>query len=296
MTPGRGRKPAATSSERVQKVLAARGVASRRHAEEWIAQGRVTVNEKPATLGQRVGPGDRIAVDGKPVEEAVPRVYWMVHKPEGYTSSLADRHAAHLVTELLPQDVGRLFPVGRLDRDSSGLLLMTNDGALAHRLMHPRYGVPKVYEVWVEGVPGGTHLERLARGIVLREGDFARADAVKVIKVRRGDVGPITSLLRITLHEGHKREVRRLLQAVHHGVMSLKRVAYAGLELGDLKPGNSRPLRAAEVQRLRDAVAKPLALKVQENPDPGRGTNSHAPRGRGSGRGVGASRPRHSVR
>lgn len=224
-------------------------MASRREAERWIAAGRVAVNGVPAVLGQRVGPEDRVTVDGEAVRARRRKVVLAVYKPEGYTTSLRDPHAQHLVRELVPPGYGRVFPVGRLDRDSAGLLLMTNDGDLAFRLTHPRFGLEKEYRVWVEGVPGPNHLQRLQRGVALEEG-MARASAVRVLRRQGGK-----SLVQVVLREGKKREIRRLFQAVGHPVLSLCRVRIGPVQLGDMKPGEVRELGRAEVQALREAVA-----------------------------------------
>ncbi|MCL4351359.1 MAG: rRNA pseudouridine synthase [Firmicutes bacterium] len=239
--------------ERVQKVLARAGLASRRTVEQWIGAGRVEVNGAKATLGMVIDPSvDHITVDGRPVSsvEAQKR-YVLMNKPVGYTTTLKDRHAQHLVSDLLPSTWGRLYPVGRLDRDTAGLLLMTNDGTLAHRLMHPSFQVPKVYEAWVQGRPGATHLERLRDGIPLDEG-MAHAHNLQVVK-READ----RTLVRLTLTEGMKREVRRIFQVIGHPVLELTRIKYGPLSIEGLEPGRFRPLTHAEVKALQEA-SRPL--------------------------------------
>lgn len=234
---------------RIQRVIQMAGLASRRMADEWIEQGRVRVNGETATVGQSVDPSvDQIVVDGKPLPEKREFLYWMVNKPAGYTCSLKDRHAQHLVTELIPQDQGRLYPIGRLDRDSEGLLLMTNDGNLAFKLSHPRFQVEKIYEVWVKGVPRAHRLDRIARGIQLEDG-LAKPSSVNLIRSESG-----TALLRMVLTEGKKREIRRLMDKVGHPVVRLTRVAYAHLSITGLEPGQARPLTHREMVELQQLV------------------------------------------
>jgi 23S rRNA pseudouridine2605 synthase len=232
--------------QRLQRLLAQAGLGSRRQMEAWIRAGRVTVNGRVAMLGTQVDPAvDRVTVDGRAVPLPRPAFrYYLLYKPEGYTTSLADPHAERLVTELFPRDGARLFPVGRLDRDTSGALLLTNDGWLAHRLMHPRFRVPKVYEAWVEGHPGPEALKRLRRGVTLAEGP-ARAQSVTVLERTPG-----SARVQLVLTEGRKREVRRLLQIIGHPVRRLVRTAYAGITLEGLRPGAVRPLTPDEVAAL----------------------------------------------
>ncbi|MCL4521469.1 MAG: rRNA pseudouridine synthase [Firmicutes bacterium] len=239
----------AESAIRIQRVIQMAGLASRRTAEAWIQNGRVKVNGLPATVGQLVDPlADKVLVDGRPLPTGRAHAYWMVNKPEGYTCSLKDRHAEHLVTELVPKQQGRLYPVGRLDRDSQGLLLMTNDGSLAFKLSHPRYQIPKVYEVWVEGTPRRHRLDRIERGIQLEDG-MARPASVALIRSEGAK-----SLLRIVMTEGKKREIRRLMTTVGHPVVALTRVAYANLSLAGLATGQARPLTHREILDLEQFV------------------------------------------
>lgn len=236
---------------RVQRILQQAGLASRRTAEEWIAQGRVTVDGRRVEVGARADPErETIALDGIPVTpRPAPPAYVLLNKPSGYTTSLKDRHAEHLVSELIPARFGRLFPVGRLDRESQGLLLMTNDGQLAHALMHPARHIPKVYEVWVKGVPHAAHLQRLRRGIMLDEGP-ATLDSVEVLRRESG-----RSLIRVVLHEGKKREVRRIFDSVGHPVEQLVRVRYGTLSIQGLESGHCRPLTNREVRELKALAA-----------------------------------------
>jgi 23S rRNA pseudouridine2605 synthase len=260
-------------SIRVQRILQQAGLASRRTAEEWIRAGRVTVNGLRVELGSAADPAkDQIAVDGKPVSvDDKPRVYLALHKPPGYTTSLKDRHADHLISELIPKKFGRLFPVGRLDRESEGLILLTNDGSMAHALMHPSKGITKVYEVWVEGVPRKSHLDRMRRGVMLEDG-LAQADRVDVVKKAEG-----RALLRIALHEGKKREVRRIFDSIGHPVVQLTRVQYGNIRLEGLDPGRSRPLTNREVRELK-ALLSPKQERtepIHERPRSHRGGQEH---------------------
>lgn len=224
---------------RLQAFLARAGVASRRKAEALIRQGRVRVNGKVAVLGQKVGPGDLVEVDGKRVELPQERVVLALHKPKGYTTTRHDPHARRTVFDLLPKIPG-LHPVGRLDRDSEGLLLFTNDGALTFRLTHPRHGVRKVYRVWTEGgtLPEAV-CQRLLKGVELEDGP------AKALACRPAPGGAI-----LTLGEGRKREVRRMLQRVGYPVRRLLRLQVGPIRLGDLPPGKWRRLSEREVQAL----------------------------------------------
>lgn len=275
-------------SIRVQRILQQAGLASRRAAEEWIRAGRVTVNGRRIELGEAADPTeDQIAVDGKSISlEEKPHVYLALHKPPGYTTSLKDRHAQHLISELIPKKFGRLFPVGRLDRDSEGLILLTNDGVLAHALMHPSKGITKVYEVWVEGVPRKSHLERMRRGIMLDDG-LARADRVDLVKKGEG-----RSLLRMALHEGKKREVRRIFDSVGHPVVQLTRVQYGNIRLEGLDPGRSRPLTHREVRELKALLSskQERTEPIHERPRSNRGGQEHR-----RGQGVSSATPRNPV-
>lgn len=224
---------------RLQAFLARAGVGSRRQAEALIRQGRVRVNSEVAQLGTKVAPGDVVEVDGRRVEAPAERVVLALHKPRGYTTTRHDPHAAHTVYELLPEIPG-LHPVGRLDRDSEGLLLFTNDGALTFRLTHPRHGVRKVYRVWTEGgtLPEAV-CQRLLKGVELEDGP------AKALACRPAPGGAI-----LTLGEGRKREVRRMLQAVGYPVRRLLRLQVGPIRLGDLPPGKWRRLSEREVQAL----------------------------------------------
>jgi pseudouridine synthase len=229
---------------RLNAFLARAGVASRRRADELIREGRVRVNGRPGELSTVVGARDVVEVDGRPVERQ-PLAYVLLHKPAGLVTTARDPQGRPTVVDLVRHDV-RVVPVGRLDADSTGALLLTNDGRLAHRLAHPRYGVAKVYEVEVDGAPSAEALERLRQGVELEDGLTAPAS---VHVVRRG---ARRSLLELTLHEGRKRQVKRMCEAVGHRVRRLHRPRYAGLDLSGLGPGEWRELTREEVDALRE--------------------------------------------
>ncbi|MCD6352435.1 MAG: rRNA pseudouridine synthase [Armatimonadetes bacterium] len=232
----------------LQRALARAGVASRRKGEALIREGKVTVDGKTAELGQRVAPlRQEIAVEGQPIALPQAHEYLMLNKPRGYLTSRADPRGRPLVFDLLRDvDRPRLVAVGRLDRDTEGLLLFTTDGALAHRLMHPRYQVPRVYRLEASGP--GEAIEALRAGCELDDG-FAKPDAVRVL-ARRGQ----RVELELTLHEGRKREVRRLAKACGLVVHRLQRLALGPLRLGNLPLGHWRRLRAEEIRALRRAA------------------------------------------
>jgi 23S rRNA pseudouridine2605 synthase len=238
---------------RLAKFLAHAGVASRRAAEEIIRDGRVTLGGEIVTDPARDADGTaEVRVDGKPVGHLPPqeRAVWIVNKPRGIVSTAKDTHGRRTIVELVHAPGTRLYPVGRLDADTTGLILLTDDGDLANRLTHPRYEVPKVYvaEVGRGGVAVPERaLRQLREGIVLEDGRTAPAG---VRQIRAG-------VLEITLREGRKRQVKRMCAEVGHPVHKLKRVAFGPLRLGDLGEGHVRRLSPAEVQRLRDAAAPP---------------------------------------
>jgi pseudouridine synthase len=225
---------------RINAYLARAGVASRRGAEELIRAGRVTVNGETAGLATFVEGDAEVRVDGAPVAPE-PLVYVLLNKPAGVVTTARDPHGRPTVVGLVGH-ANRIVPVGRLDADTTGAILLTNDGPLAHRLMHPRYEVDKVYEVDVEGDPGPAALRRLAEGVELEDGRTALA------QVRR--LGP--GRIELAIHEGRKHQVKRMCEAVGHPVRRLHRSRYAALELGDLVPGAWRELRPDEVAALRN--------------------------------------------
>jgi len=232
--------------ERLNKFLAHAGVGSRRHCEDLIERGRVTVDGQVVReLGTKVDPaGQAVAVDGQPlhVERSV---YWLVHKPRGYLCTNHDPSRRPLAIDLVPHVPQRVYTVGRLDEDSEGLLLLTNDGDLAFKLMHPRFGVEKTYLVQVAGHPNREDLEKLLKGVYLSDGH------VKARRVKRLKSQGESAWLEIVLSEGKNREIRRMLAKLNHKVLRLRRIAIGPIPIGRLASGKSRPLRPAEVERLR---------------------------------------------
>ena len=231
--------------ERIQKIMASRGVASRRASEELILQGRVTCNGQVCGLGDRADPEkDTILVDGRPLPSTPDAIYILLHKPRGYVTTLSDEKGRKNVSQLVSDCPQRVYPVGRLDMDSEGLLLLTNDGELANHLMHPSHVVDKVYQVWVQGFsPEG--LERLSQPIEL-DGYRIRKPTVKCQK-RTGD----KALLQITIHEGRNRQIRRMCAIAGMEVQRLKRIREGSLSLGQLPLGKWRYLTKEEVQALQ---------------------------------------------
>lgn len=227
---------------RLNAYLARAGVVSRRAADELIKAGRVRVNGRPGELNTFVGKGDAVEVDGHPVEKQA-LAYLLLHKPAGVVTTVRDPYARQTVVGLVPA-APRIVPVGRLDADTTGALLLTNDGHLAHRLAHPRYRVDKVYEVEVEGDPPAEALRRLRQGVELDDGRTAPAHARRLGRAR----------LELTVHEGRKHQIKRMCEAVGHPVRSLHRSRYAGLDLHGLAPGEWRALTRDEVAALRRLV------------------------------------------
>ena len=234
---------------RLNAYLARAGVASRRGADELIKAGRVRVNGEPGELNTFVGARDRVELDGRAVE-LQPLAYVLLHKPAGVVTTARDPEGRATVVELVDHPT-RVVPVGRLDADTTGALLLTNDGELAHRLAHPRYEVEKVYEAEVEGEPSEEALARLRRGVELDDGGSAPA------RVRR--LGP--SKIELAIHEGRKHQVKRMLAAVGHPVTRLHRTRYAGLTLEGLEPGRWRELEPFEVERLRTRLPVPAPAR-----------------------------------
>ncbi len=262
--------------QRLQKVLAQAGVASRRACEELIRQGRVQVNGQMVTeLGTKVDPNrDEISVDGTPISGPAKKVYLLLNKPPGYISTVHDPWGRPTVLDLIPHR-GRLYPVGRLDAESEGLLLLTNDGELTHRLTHPRYGHEKEYLVLVKGHPTEAVLSRLRRGVNLEEGRTAPAEVSRVSRKEGLEIPPDTTWLRMVLHEGRKRQIRRMCAAVGHPVRRLIRVRLGPLRLGALKPGQWRPLTERELDELT-ALALPGARSPQAKRQQGAGSALHS--------------------
>lgn len=241
-------QPQAGTPERVQKILARAGIGSRRAAEDLIAAGRVSLNGTTASLGDRAVLGrDVIQVDGIEVSSEPELAYFALNKPAGVVSTVTDPQGRPTVLDALGEDAratGRLFPVGRLDMDSTGLILLTNDGFLANRLMHPRFGVPREYVVEVEPPPSRADLARLSKGVVLDDGLTGPARVSE-----SGRLGG-RALVDMVIHAGRKRQIRRSFDHFGYRVISLNRVRIGNLGLGSLKPGEHRELEASEVRSL----------------------------------------------
>lgn len=230
--------------ERIQKIISARGAASRRAAEELIAQGRVTCNGVICSLGDTADADtDTICIDGKPLAEQGKRLYIMLHKPKGYVTTLSDEKGRKNVSQLVSDCGQRVYPVGRLDMDSEGLLLFTNDGEFANRLMHPKHEVDKVYLTYVKGFSADA-LQQLKKPMVL-DGYRVAAPAVEVVACQ-GD----TAQLQITIHEGRNRQVRRMCARAGMAVKRLIRIQEGGLTLGDLPAGKWRHLTEEELSNI----------------------------------------------
>lgn len=239
--------------ERLQKVLAQAGIASRRKCEEIILAGRVAVNDKPVTeLGVKVDPAqDHITVDGRPISSQS-HVYVLFHKPKGVITSVTDPKGRRVVTDYLKGIKERIYPIGRLDYDTEGLLLLTNDGEFANLLAHPKYEIPKTYYAEVKGVPHGTELDKLRNGIMLDDGMTAPAEVEYV------DVDPEGSyaVISVTITEGRNRQIRRMFEAIKHPVHRLRRVQYSNLTLAGVPRGKYRLLKPQEVNELRQAALR----------------------------------------
>ena len=232
------------SRERLQKVLARAGIASRRASEEMIQAGRVTINGQIAALGDKVADSDRIELDGIPVLRDPNLVHYLLHKPREVVSTASDTENRQTVVDLVPSAI-RVYPVGRLDADSEGLIILTNDGDLTHRLTHPSFGVPKEYLVHVEGIPQRSALRSLREGIQLEDGMTAPAQVSM----------PDQRLLKITIHEGRNRQVRRMCAAIGHPVVRLVRVRIGPITDSSLTAGSWRELTNEEVRSLYQAAA-----------------------------------------
>jgi 23S rRNA pseudouridine2605 synthase len=233
--------------ERLQKIIARAGFCSRRRAEQLISAGQVAVNGHVVTeLGLKVDPAAaRITVNGKALHTEEEKVYLLLHKPRGYVTTLSDPQGRPIVSDLLPDFAKtRLFPVGRLDLDSEGALLMTNDGELAHRILHPKFEVKKTYEARVQGRPSAQDLERLEQGIVL-DGQKTWPAQVRILQRQAK-----RTVLEIIIHEGKKRQVRKMFQALGYPVQRLKRTAYGGLQLGTLASGSYRVLKKRDITNI----------------------------------------------
>ncbi len=262
-------------SVRLQKVIAAAGIASRRAAEQLIVDGRVTVNGRTVReLGARAHPTrDDVRVDGRRIVRAERPRYLLIHKPAGYVTTRRDPQRRPTVLDLIPGVREYVYPVGRLDYDSEGLLLLTNDGSLAAVLTHPRHGVPRVYEAVVRGVPASEQLRRLANGVML-DGQRTAPAEVRLVSRRGTDHNRAKyTRVRLTLREGRNRQVRRMFDVIGHPVSRLRRTRLGPLELHGLKPGDMRELTAAELKALRRAAREAA-------PPPRRARTTRSPRGR----------------
>jgi 23S rRNA pseudouridine2605 synthase len=234
--------------ERLQKILSRAGVASRRSAEELIKAGRVAVDGRIIReLGARARPDQKVTVDGRPISPGSPKTYIIYYKPRGVVSTAVDTHGRPTVVEAVEADL-RVYPVGRLDMDSEGLVVLTNDGELAHRMTHPSFGLDKTYRVLVQGTVSPQELKHLRQGVEV-EGKMTAPAEVTVVGEENGD-----TWLEFTLHEGRKRQIRHMSEAVGHSVLRLTRLRIGPLTLGTLKPGQSRLLRPEEIKAVKRAV------------------------------------------
>jgi pseudouridine synthase len=233
--------------ERLQKILSKAGHASRRHAEKLIVEGRVKVNGVVVKhLGFKADPRkDHIRVDGKPISTFEPKIYLLLNKPRGCVTTLDDPLGRPTVRDFLHGERKRVYPVGRLDFDSEGLLILTNDGELHNRLTHPRYGIPRTYLVKMKGVPDPGAMRRIRDGIALEDGLTVSAKAHIVKRLKRN------SWMRLTVYEGRNRLIKRMCDTIFHPVIRLKRIRYGSITLGDLKLGKYRYLTSKEIDELK---------------------------------------------
>jgi 23S rRNA pseudouridine2605 synthase len=232
--------------KRLQKILSEMGIASRREAEELILEGRIKVNGRIAELGMKADPGrDHIKVDGKLLTKREPKIYLIFNKPRNVVTTLKDPEGRPTVKDYLKDIKYRIYPVGRLDYDSEGLLLLTNDGDFANAVMHPSKKIPKTYEVKVKGVPEQKTLDKLKKGILLEDGMTAPA------KIRGPKSTENNSWLEVTIYEGRNRQLRRMFDQVGHSVLKLKRIRVGSLQLGELLPGRFRYLTPDELNKIK---------------------------------------------
>ena len=237
-------------AERLNKIIAMAGIASRRRVDELMSQGLVTVNgHKQTELGAKAVWGiDAIEVDGHPIPGPPQKIYVMLNKPFGYVSTLRDPEGRPIVRDVIKDIKERIYPVGRLDFDSQGLLILTNDGELSFRLMHPKFRIPRTYKVIVDRSLSDASVQQLKKGILLDDG-LTNPAKVKIIERHQA-----RSIMRITIFEGRSREIRRMFEAVGHKTLKLIRTGYGTLTLGSLKVGKYRHLRSVEVKALRSSV------------------------------------------
>lgn len=232
---------------RLQKYLAQCGVSSRRGAEQIIQEGRVTVNGTVVTeMGIKVKKGDKVTVDGQIVKQEKIKYYILLNKPAGVLSSVKDDRGRECVVDLIEGIDARLYPVGRLDYDTTGLLLLTNDGDFMQRVTHPSFEIWKTYQAVVKGVPTETDVKRFAEGIMLDDGKTLPA-VLDVVGYKGNN-----AIVEVSIREGRNRQVRRMLERIGHPVNSLKRISFGSLELGDLKPGKWRHVQPEEISRLTE--------------------------------------------
>ena len=235
--------------KRLQKILSDMGIASRRKAEELIIEGRITVNGRIATIGMKANPvKDHIKVDGKLLIRSEPKVYIMLNKPKNVVTTLYDPEGRPTIKDFLKGVKYRVFPVGRLDYDSEGLLLLTNDGDFAHAVLHPSKKISKTYLVKVKGVLDEEEIAKLRTGVKLVDGMTAPAQVKRVIRTENN------SWLKMTIHEGKKRQIRRMLEKIGHPVLKLKRIKINGIELDELKPGAHRYLTSEEINKIKKEI------------------------------------------
>jgi 23S rRNA pseudouridine2605 synthase len=240
--------------KRIQKILSEMGITSRRNAEEMINEGRITVNGKIATLGMKADPAkDHIKVDRKLLVKPEPKVYLLLNKPKSVVTSLYDPEGRATVKDFLKKIKYRVYPVGRLDYDSEGLLLMTNDGDFANAILHPSKKIPKTYLVKVKGVIEEAKIDKLRTGVKLIDGLTAPA------KVKKISTTENNSWIEMTMHEGRKRQIRRMLEAIGHTVIKLKRIKINGIVLGNLKPGEYRYLTPEEMNKIKQEISIKVA-------------------------------------
>lgn len=245
--------PASSKGVRLQKLIAQAGVCSRRKAEALIEEGRVTVNGKVATLGTKADPEyDNISLDGAPLQQPESKLTYRLHKPPGYITAVSDDRGRPTVMDLLYDVPERIYPVGRLDFNSEGVLLLTNDGDLANRLIHPSQQMPRTYHVKVRGNPSAAQFRRLTDGILLEDG---MAQAIHAEKLRTTQAGHLW--FEIVLTEGRNREVRRMCEAIGHSVTRLVRTRFGPIHVDDLKPGEYKPLGKQELNNLTNFSTKP---------------------------------------
>lgn len=232
--------------ERIQKILAKAGIASRREAEKLILEGRVTLNGRVVQLGAKADPEkDHIKVDGKRIPRPEPKITLVLNKPRGYLSTVKDPKGRPTVMDLLGKIKWRLYPLGRLDFDAEGLLLLTNDGEIAYHLTHPKFSISRTYWVKVQGVPGEKKLELLKKGIRLEDG-MAKAHSIQILREREKN-----SWIQVTVTEGRTHLVKRLFAAIGHPVLKLKRIEFGPIRLGNLPTGHFRFLTPEEQEQLR---------------------------------------------